>query len=321
MTWSDRAADDYFASPRTRRGVAPKSHRSATRRRPRHTAGNPIPAIGAVSGLASVFKIPSFKYDKAKMEQRANAVKQLAVVASGAYDPSMSPAVAKQKLQRVAQGLEWPGQWGDLQQLARQYLGQIPEAATKAAPGAVQQFIGLPGAPQAIGAVARAVIPRGRGRRPRYPSYIDRYGRQRYSTKPPGSQFRLPAGAQAAPDSPYSFFTGRLGAGGAAVTAGQVAVAAAAGAAAYLVTQRLLEHLGGRAQRAEEAGVNAALAFRQARADFKAQHGREMNAAERKEAGEAYKAQLLELGYDPVTFTRTRGRVAEFLETYNPLGG
>ncbi len=322
MSWRDRAADDYFSRtpPRGRRGIAPKSHRAA-KRRTRHTAGNPIPAIGALSGLTKVFKIPSFRYDKAKMEQRANAVKNLAVVASGAYDPAMSAGVAKTKLQRVAQGLEWPGQWDQIQKLAQQYLGQVPGAAPAAAGfgQTVAGFFGTPGGAQVIRTAVGAAKPR-RGRQ-RYPAYTDRYGRQRYSTKPPGSQYRLPAGATAAPGAPYSFFTGKLGAGGFATTAGQVAVAAAAGAAAYLVTQRLLEHLGGRAQRAEEAGVNAALAFRQARADFQQQHGRPMNKAELKEAGDAMKAQLVELGYDPVTFQRTRGAVSEFLETYNPFGG
>lgn len=34
----------------------------------------------------------------------------------------------------------------------------------------------------------------------------------------------------------------------------------------------------------------------------------------------AYQAQLVELGYDPVTFTRKRSGVENFLEDYNPLG-
>jgi len=173
--------------------------------------------------------------------------------------------------------------------------------------------------PQLVTAVARAAAPK--RARARYPTYTDRYGRQRYSTKPPGSQYRLPAGATASPGAPYSFFRGAVGAGGAAATVGQLAVAGAAGVAAYLVTQRVLAALGGRAQGKEEAGVAAALAFRQARADFKQQQGRDPNAAELKEMKAAYQQQLVELGYDPVTFTRERSRVEEFLETYNPLGG
>jgi hypothetical protein len=112
-----------------------------------------------------------------------------------------------------------------------------------------------------------------------------------------------------------------VGAGGAATTVGQLAVAGAAGIGAYLVTQALLKHLGGRAQRKEEAGVNAALAFREARAEFQRQQGRAPNRAELAEMKQAYQEQLVALGYDPVTFTRTRSRVAQFFETYNPLGG
>jgi hypothetical protein len=175
--------------------------------------------------------------------------------------------------------------------------------------------------PGLVTGVVRAVAPKARRGRQRYPSYIDRQGRQRYSTKPPGTELRLPAGASPIPGTPYNFFTGAVGKGGAAATAGQVALAAGAGIAAYLVTQRVLQHLGGRAQKAEEAGVNAALAFRQARADFKQQHGRDPNRTELAEMKQAYQQQLVELGYDPVTFTRSRSAIANFLETYNPFGG
>jgi hypothetical protein len=64
-------------------------------------------------------------------------------------------------------------------------------------------------------------------------------------------------------------------------------------------------------ERAEEAGVNAALAFRQARDDFQRQHGRPPNTTELLEMGETYKAELLKLGYDTMTFRRTRSHVAE----------
>lgn len=157
--------------------------------------------------------------------------------------------------------------------------------------------------------------------RQRYPTYVDRQGRQRYSYKPPGSEMKIPAGVTPSPGSPYSFFRGAVGKGGAAATAGQVALAAGAGIGAYLVTQRLLQHLGGRAQSKEEAGVNAALAFRQARADFQEQQGRPPNAEEMRGMTATYKAKLDELGYDPVTFTRKRSGLENFLEDYNPFGG
>jgi len=200
---------------------------------------------------------------------------------------------------------------------------QLP-GTVAAAPGGMAQ-VGSLLTPGLVTGVVRAVAPRrGRSRyggRQRYPTYTDRYGRQRYSTKPPGSELRLPAGATMAAGTPYNFFTGAVGKGGALATAGQVALAAGAGIGAYLVTQRLLQHLGGRAQKAEEAGVAATLALREARKDFAAQHGRQPTAAESREMSAAWKAQLIELGYDPVTFTRTRGAVSTFLEAYNPFGG
>lgn len=195
-------------------------------------------------------------------------------------------------------------------------------AAPAAAAGGLQGVLGALTQPGTIRTIASAAKPRSsRRQRQRYPTYIDRQGRQRYSTKPPGSDIRIPQGATPTPGTPYSFFRGAVGKGGAAATAGQVAVAAAAGVAAYLVTQRVLQHLGGKAQRAEEAGVNAALAFRQARADFKQQQGRDPNRSELAEMKRAYQAQLVELGYDPVTFTRKRSGFENFLEDYNPLGG
>jgi hypothetical protein len=158
-------------------------------------------------------------------------------------------------------------------------------------------------------------------RRQRYPTYVDRGGRQKYSYKPPGSDLRIPAGATPSPGSPYSFFRGSVGGGGAGTTLGQFAVAGAAGAAAYLVTQKLLQYLGGRAQSAEEAGVNAARAHREALLELQQRLGRAPNAAEKAEINTAYKSKLIELGYDPVTFTRPRSGLTDFLETYNPLGG
>lgn len=192
--------------------------------------------------------------------------------------------------------------------------GQVSASATT-------QLLGVLSQPGTIRALASAAKPR-RQARGRYPTFTDRYGRQRYSTRPPeAGEMRLPAGATPSPGTPYSFFQGAVGKGGAAATAGQVALAAGAGIAAYLVTKRLLSALGGRAQKAEEAGVAAALALRQARADLVKQQGHAITPAQAKEMGAAYKAQLVELGYDPVTFTRQRSGVEDFFESYNPFGG
>jgi len=191
--------------------------------------------------------------------------------------------------------------------------------ATAAAGTPAATLLGVLGQPGTIRAIASAAKPR-RQARGRYPTYSD-HGRQRYSSKPPGSELRIPAGATMTPGTPYSFFRGAVGGGGALATAGQVALAAGAGIAAYLVTQRLLAALGGRAQKREEAGVAAALALRQARADLAKQQGYPITPAQAKEMGAAYKQQLIELGYDPVTFTRKRSGVEGFLEAYNPFGG
>lgn len=203
--------------------------------------------------------------------------------------------------------------------LAAQGAMQLAGAAS-APPSFIEQA-GAYFTPGTVSAVARAVTPRRSSRRQRYPTYTDRQGRQRYSTKPPGSQMRLPAGAVPSPGTAYSFFRGAVGKGGAGTTAAQLGVAAAAGAAAYLVTQKLLQYLGGRAQGKEEAGVLAARALHEALEEYKHRFGKYPPPAERREMKAAYRAKLDELGYDPDRFTRTRGAVAGFLEDYNPFGG
>ncbi len=203
---------------------------------------------------------------------------------------------------------------------------QLPTAGAggTTSPGAT--LLSTPGAPQAIAGVVRSLTSSRRGRRGyggygRYPTYTDRYGRQRYSTKPPGTELRIPAGATPTAGTPYNFFRGAVGGGGALATAGQVALAAGAGIGAYLVTKNLLARLGGAAQSKEEAGVQAGMALHDAIVEFQKEKGRAPTAAERAEMKSAYQAKLVELGYDPVTFTRQRSGVESFLETYNPLGG
>ena len=300
-----------------------------------------VPGGGIISGILSAlggrFKKPS----EVRAAALAPAIIQAAnagnlTAARGLIERAARPMIAKESAVWQAAAAQLAP---NIVALVKKNLNSIPMADQKNPEAFAQSVMAsafqAPGAgaaattssqfgqlltPQLVTGVARAVTPR-RQRRQRYPSYQDRYGRQRYSYKPPGSQMRIPQGATVTPGSPYSFFRGAVGRGGAATTAGQLAVAGAAGVAAYLVTQRVLEKLGGRAQGKEEAGVAAALAFRQARADFKQQQGRDPNRAELAEMKRAYQQQLVELGYDPVTFTRERSRVEEFLETYNPLGG
>jgi hypothetical protein len=309
--------------------------------------GNPAPAlVGAltslVPGIGKLFKKPS--------EQRAAALAPALVAQANAGNLTAAKGIIERAAipMKAAESAVWRTAAAQIApaivQAVRTQAARIPAASQRnpeefaasimASPvqiaGAAPAAMGAAPAPGALPTIAgslavpviRELTKKGRApARGRYPTYVDRYGRQRYSTKPPGTELRIPQGATPTPGTPYSFFRGAVGGGGAAATAGQVAVAAAAGVASYLVTQRLLQHLGGRAQSKEEAGVNAALAFRQARADFKAQRGRDPNANELAEMKQAYEAQLLELGYDPVTFTRQRSGLERFLETYNPLGG
>lgn len=289
--------------------------------------GNPLPAVASILGAGSLlgklghrFKSPAAQQAVRKgMVDQAVAAHNQGLASVQVVNPKgkMEQGNPRQLLTHWSTMMATPeGRSYALNAL--QNLGKA--TASPVAPTGVQTLAGALAAPGTIRALAQAAKPRAQ-RRSRYPTYVGRDGRQRYSYKPPGSELRIPAGATPTAGTPYSFFRGAVGKGGAAATAGQVAVAAAAGIGAYLVTQRLLQHLGGRAQRAEEAGVNAALASRQARADFVQQTGRQPTRAELQQMGAAYKRQLVALGYDPVTFTRKRGAVASFLETYNPFGG
>lgn len=228
----------------------------------------------------------------------------------------------------IADAAEWAGRFESMRVIAspenKALMQKLRPAAggggaAAAAPSTAAQLLGVLGQPGTIRALAQVAKPRA-SRRARYPTYSDRYGRQRYSTRPPElGEMRLPAGATPSPGTPYSFFQGAVGKGGAAATAGQVATAAAAGIGAYLVTRRLLQYLGGRAQAKEEAGVAAAKALHDSLEDYKAHTGKYPPPAERAAMKEAYRAKLVELGYNPDTFTRTRSRTEAFLEDYNPL--
>jgi len=324
--------------------------RSRYKKRKYHK-GNIIPAIiGAVSlasKLSGRLKKPS--------EQRAAAIAPGIIAAANngnlnaaraLIDRSNVPMIAKEHA-------VWENALGQLSPAIQQLVGKhykelvpadqsSPEAfaasvaampnfgvgagaAPAGAPrGTAASFFATPGAAGAVAGVVRSLTSRGRGRRGgygRYPTYTDRYGRQRYSTKPPGTELRIPEGATVTPGTPYNFLRGAVGAGGALATVGQFAVAGAAGLAAYLVTQKLLEHLGGAAQRKEEAGVQAAMALHEALEEYKKQKGDYPPPAERAQMKEAYRAKLTELGYNPDTFEYQRSGVQNFLETYNPFGG
>lgn len=277
----------------------------------RTRTSNPIPAavsvLGSLGGLGKKFQSRDAR-DKARFAQ-ADQLAQRA---------TLGDAAALAELTRLSTQFAT----AKAKEYASLKLAEVLAAKKAASTAAAKpSLLSTPLAGQIVSGViregAKAARP-GRGRRARYPTYVDRFGRQRYSTKPPGTEMRIPAGATPAPGTPYNFFRGAVGGGSAAQTAGQLAVAGAAGVGAYLVTKRVLANLGGRALGKEQAGVAAALAFRQARTDFKAQRGRDPNRAELAEMKRAYQHQLEELGYDPVTFTRRRSRVEEFLSDYAP---
>jgi hypothetical protein len=297
---------------------------------------------GLLGGLGGRFRAPSEKRAARvapAVIQAANAGNLVAVKgiihrAQPGFGIAKERAVWQSALAQVKPQLVALAQKNDKNIPEADHKNPEAFAASIAASGTGAAPVGAPTGTAAFGQYGSLLTPglvtgvvraasggRRRSTRGRYPTYVDRYGRQRYSSKPPGTELRIPQGATPTPGTPYNFFRGAVGAGGALATAGQVALAAGAGIAAYLVTKRVLAALGGRAQAKEEAGVNAALAFRQARADFKQQQGRDPNRAELQEMKAAYQQQLVELGYDPVTFTRTRSSVEGFLETYNPFGG
>lgn len=337
--------------------VTRASRKLKTYRRRKAFKNNPFPALlGAVSlfkGLSGRFKSPSDKRAaKVAPQLVAAAIQGNLTAAKTISDRTQVAGIVKERAvweqalsqvpQRILQLIskyekQIPGvDNSSPENAARDALSRPftpPELSGGAVPGTppgyqpyagAQSFLATPGAAGAITGVVRALAPRRSSRRAgygRYPTYTDRYGRQRYSTKPPGSELRIPQGATVTPGTPYNFFTGAVGQGGALATAGQVALGAAAGLGAYLVTQRLLENLGGRAQAKEEAGVNAARALHQALEDYKQQKGAYPPPAERAEMKQVYRDKLVELGYDPDTFTRTRSGLENFLETYNPAGG
>jgi hypothetical protein len=118
-----------------------------------------------------------------------------------------------------------------------------------------------------------------------------------------------------------------LGAAGPAVSragarglsgAAKAGIAIAAGTLAYFGARAVLRKLADQSLSPQKAGVQAALAFRQARADFKAERGRAPTADEVRAMGVGYKKQLVALGYDPVTFTKKKNAVQRFLVDYTP---
>lgn len=295
---------------------AAKAYKRRLGRRSAHR-GNPVPAL--VATLAPVIG----KYlslggpDPAKQAIRLQTLQRYAEAGNL---KELDAVAARMEGHGVAINDVTVNAARDLAAKVRAHLAQT------AAPTTLTGVLGsLAGSPAAV-PIVRELVKQSKPKRQRYPTYVNRQGRQQYSYKPPGSDLRIPAGAVPTPGSPYSFFRGAVGGGGVGTTAAQVAVAGAVGLGAYFATQRVLQYLGGRAQTAEEAGVNASIAHRKAIEDLQAKLGRKPTQAELQEINVAWLNKLVELGYDTSELEgkgliRHRSATERFFETYNPLGG
>jgi len=327
--------------------------RSILKRRHPRTA-NPTPAAlvssvvpggslitSLLGGLGKRFKAPS--------EKRAAGLAPAIVASANAGNLTAARGLLERaaKPMKVAESLVWKAAAAQLSQTivaaVQKHLANIPQADQSgpeqfaqsvvasayqapgvgaAAPSAAAQLLGVLGQPGTVRALASAAKPRA-SRRQRYPTYVDRYGRQKYSTRPPEmGEMRLPAGATPAPGTPYSFFQGKVGGGSAAQTAGQLALVAAAGTAAYLGTQAILKHFAGGNVAPEQAGVALALAARDARKEYALTHNLRgpapsygVPAAVIKQIHDGQVAKLRELGYNEHG-VRVRSASERFLSTY-----
>lgn len=89
-------------------------------------------------------------------------------------------------------------------------------------------------------------------------------------------------------------------------------VAIAGLAAGYYIGTHLNKYLAGRHRSKQEAAVQAALAFREARAAAAEAKGTDLSAAEVRSMGDVYKAQLRALGYAPGTFVKVPSVIDRF---------
>lgn len=90
----------------------------------------------------------------------------------------------------------------------------------------------------------------------------------------------------------------RLGAP-AALTAGTVSLALAAGLASFAATTAIINRIRDKRERKQQAAFEAAQAYRLARQRAEDQLGRPLTGPEHQELARAFKAKLAEIGYTP----------------------
>ncbi|MGH2374810.1 MAG: hypothetical protein ACRDIC_15260 [bacterium] len=156
------------ASSLFKRATLQTVRRFARRRRPFHR-GNPAPAlVGAITG--GLPKIGQ-RVDPKKHAQRRAAIDQQAALAMTGSE------VAAENLARIAQGLAWPGQWGDLAAYAGQHLALVEQkqealemkrgavsaaAERRAAAAAARESKFLEAGTTVASAIGQAALSRGR---------------------------------------------------------------------------------------------------------------------------------------------------------------
>lgn len=265
--------------------------RRAGRRRTHR--GNPLPALtGVLGGLGGLFG-GAGRIGKA---QEASAAQLVAKVLAGDNrpDPTQKGLTPAQLIELRA-SLGWHGYDAALAVLHSQQEKQGQEAAARAArePGAVigRGLESLGQSPLALG-IGTALARGGRSTGYRSRITYDQFGNPRRTRAP------LAAGGGAGVSGLRNLATAGVAVGGLA--------------AGYYIGSELNKQLVSQAPNAEEAGVRAALAFRNARAQAAARKGAPLTPAEVRSLGAVYKQQLVALGFDPVTFTRKRNIVERF---------
>lgn len=282
-----------------------------------HEAGryhSPLAALGPAESLLGGLG-GRFKSRAAHEAERADYYDRQAEAAMG------GSAAALEDLRQQG-GVEVPGKkgppWPHIapSEGSKQYAAGLYAEVVKALPKAKTVLEGVEEGLSAVGksplaiALAKGLTTR---RRRGYSSYGGGYGRRRrapqYYDEEAGlvspKSFQKAAGVGAS----GAGVVGGVGGASALATAG---VAIAGLAAGYYIGYNLNKYLAGKALSAEEAGLAAAKAFRDARAQAAARKGSALTAAEVRSLGAQYKAQLVSLGYDPVTFTRTRSALESF---------